>query len=90
MLHCLYCIALHCIALHCIATANALLCSRSVQLKQILDFSLGRLMRCNRDRCWHSTETGDGQRLEEALTKYSFHIIMKHIYHVLITKIYIG
>jgi len=32
---------------------NALLCSRSVQLQQNLDFSLGGEVRCNRDHCWH-------------------------------------
>jgi len=67
---------------------NALACSCSVQLKRILDFSLGcEVARGAIERPLLALKRG---WRGGAPTKCSFDIIMKHIYHVLITKIYIG
>ena len=44
-------------ALYCIANVAL----RSVQLKQILDYSLLCKVQCNRYHCWHSIETDDEQ-----------------------------
>ena len=62
-LHCKNCFELNFALniLHCTATVES---NRSVQLKQILDFSLGCKAQCNRDHCWHWTETDDGQPLQ--------------------------
>jgi len=51
-LHCKHCFELNFALniLHCTATVE---CNHSVQLKQILDFSLGCKAQCNRDHCWH-------------------------------------